>query len=204
MLPGHVLASLCLGPQALEQRRASPQLPGLLTARTLHLPPDFTQGPPALKGWFLVGAHSLWEARGPIEMLISWGDAGEPHGGTPPVTCPGPCLRTPDRGAEDHGSLSRAGCLQPHHLHREVATPAGCRAITSQPENPTEEPQGGMRPQRPAGRVLPGAIPAHKALLRLLLSWVLGEILPKMLPGALSAEQHGATPPPRGGRGPCD
>lgn len=40
--PGHVLASLCLGPQALEQRRASPQLPGLLTARTLHLPPDFT------------------------------------------------------------------------------------------------------------------------------------------------------------------
>ena len=60
-------------------------------------------------------------------MLISWGDAGEPHGGTLPVTCPGPCLHTPDRGAEDHGSLSRAGRLQPHHLHRDVAMPAAGR-----------------------------------------------------------------------------
>lgn len=59
-----------------------------------------------------------------------------------------------------------------------------------------------MRPRRPTGRVLPGATPVHKALLRLLLSSVLGEILPKMLPGTLSAEHHGATPLPRGGRGP--
>ena len=44
MSPGRVLTSLCLGPRALERRGASPLPPGLglLTARTLHPPPDST------------------------------------------------------------------------------------------------------------------------------------------------------------------
>lgn len=69
--------------------------------------------------------------------------------------------RTPSV-VKDHHSLSRVGHLQPHHLRREVATPAGCRAFTSQPEKQTEQSRGGVRPQQPAGRVLPGALPAQQ------------------------------------------
>ena len=75
------------------------------------------QGPPALKGWLLGGAHSPWEARSPIEMPISWEDAGEPRGGTPPVMCPRPHLCTPTLGRRTTGPCP-GWAASPHHLHR--------------------------------------------------------------------------------------